>query len=137
MSFMAGLSLGAVLVDKGAGKRHVRERISRTWGSALLVGFGFLGALLALRVTYHSTASLVETALFLLAAGFLVSGMFAYTTLRNVDDQYAVITPLYSADLIGGCLGSLAGSLLLVPIAGLTTTSLSMIPLAFICALLL
>jgi CBS-domain-containing membrane protein len=40
-----------------------------------------------------------------------------------------MVAPLYAADLLGGCFGSLVASLLLVPVTGLSTTVLLVIPL--------
>lgn len=70
-------------------------------------------------------------------AGFLVAAAFGYASLETVHDQRAIVSPLYAADLIGGCLGSIASSLLLIPVAGLVATSAAMVPLALLSALLL
>jgi len=47
-----------------------------------------------------------------------------------------VISPLYAADLFGGCLGSIAASLLLVPLAGMDMTAAAMAGLALLALLL-
>ena len=44
--------------------------------------------------------------------------------------------PLYAVDLVGGCLGSLASSLVLIPAAGLVVTAAAMAPLAIASMLL-
>jgi uncharacterized membrane protein len=49
---------------------------------------------------------------------------------RGIEDQKKVISPLYSADLIGGCLGSLVGILILIPLAGMDVTTWGMLLLA-------
>jgi len=49
---------------------------------------------------------------------------------RGIEDQKNVISPLYSADLIGGCLGSLLCSLILIPLAGMDVTTWGMLLLA-------
>jgi hypothetical protein len=49
---------------------------------------------------------------------------------RGIEDQKNVISPLYSADLIGGCLGSLLCSLILIPLAGMDVTIWGMLLLA-------
>ena len=59
----------------------------------------------------------------LLAAGFLVAGVFSYASLHEMADQKKIISPLYSADLLGGCLGSLLGSLVLIPLLGMDATT--------------
>jgi hypothetical protein len=67
----------------------------------------------------------------------LVSGVFTYASTREIPDQKRVIGPLYAADLAGGCLGSLAASLLLVPYAGLDVAALLMVPMSLVCLALL
>ena len=56
---------------------------------------------------------------------------------RGIEDQKKVISPLYSADLIGGCLGSLLGSLILIPLAGMDVTTWGMLLLAVFSILLI
>ena len=70
---------------------------------------------------------LVHTSLLLLAAGALVAGIFADAGLREVKDHENVISTLYAADLVGGCLGSLLGSLILIPLAGMDVTAQAML----------
>jgi hypothetical protein len=60
----------------------------------------------------------------------LVAGIFAYASLHEIEDQKGVISPLYSADLIGGSLGSLLGSLILIPLTGMDVTARGMLLLA-------
>ena len=79
----------------------------------------------------------VTTALLLAVAGFLVAGILAYAGLYRVRDQQTVIAPLYAADLLGGCLGSLLGSLVLIPLFGLDGAVMGMILLAALCLVLI
>ena len=76
------------------------------------------------------SAGLFQISCLLAATGFLVAGIFAYASLHESEDQKKVISPLYSADLIGGCLGSLLGSLILIPLAGMDVTTWGMLLLA-------
>jgi hypothetical protein len=76
------------------------------------------------------SAGLAQTSWLLAVAGFLVAGIFAYASLHEIEDQKKIISPLYSADLIGGCFGSLLGSLILIPLAGMDVTSWGMLLLA-------
>jgi hypothetical protein len=62
-------------------------------------------------------------------SGFLVAGTFAYAAARAAQDQRRAVGPLYAADLVGGCLGSIAVSLFLIPFAGLDAAAMAMIPL--------
>jgi hypothetical protein len=70
---------------------------------------------------------LIQISSLLAIAVFLVAGIFAYASLHEIKDQRIIISPLYSADLIGGCIGSLLGSLILIPLAGMDVTTLAML----------
>jgi len=135
MSFMAGLALGS----RAIGRWHSADarRMLATCGPLLVLGFGSFSLAAGARMSAMSGGGLAETVGWLLAAGFLVSAAFAYACLAGVTDPRAVVAPLYAADLIGGCLGSLAGSLLLVPLAGLNMTATAMAPVAMLTMLLL
>lgn len=137
MSFMAGLALGAYAVDRHASLPVSFLRPLRRWGPLLLAGFAALGLAAGWRIRAGSPAGIVETALLLISAGFLVSGTFAYAGTHGVADQKAAIGPLYGADLVGGCVGCLAAALILIPLAGLTVTAWTTLPLALLSALLL
>ena len=50
----------------------------------------------------------------------------------RVADQGAAVAPLYAADLLGGCLGALLGSLFLLPFLGLPATALLVAGLALV-----
>ena len=88
-------------------------------------------------MTGGAAGGLLLTAMLLAATGFLVGGLFAYTGLRGIREQKNVIGPLYAADLIGGCLGALCGSLALIPLLGLAGTLKGMIILAALALLLI
>jgi len=130
MSFMAGLALGAMIIDMLMAKFSNRQRLIRWYGIALLVGFCFLCVVTATRIAMSASTGLLQTSLLLAAAGFLVAGIFAYTSIYKIEDQRSVIAPLYAADLIGGSVGSLFGSLLLIPVLGLDVTTRGMLLLA-------
>jgi spermidine synthase len=130
MSFMAGLALGAMIINKEMARPFNNQKRLRWYGISLLAGFCFLCAFTGMRVTMSISAGLVEISCLLAIAGFLVAGIFAYASLHEIEDQKNVISPLYSADLIGGCLGSLLGSLILIPLAGMDVTTWGMFLLA-------
>ncbi len=135
MSFMAGLALGALATD-----RWIFARLGKfpVWYGPLLVGFAVLVSLVAAeRIGSDAMTGLTETTGFLLATGFLVAAMFAYASLEGACDQRELVSPLSAADLLGGCLGTLAASLLLIPIAGMAASAILVSPLALSCALLL
>jgi len=129
--FMGGLALGALAATK-TDRRHLRAL-----GIGMLLGFVMLSAIIGMAINSGRNSGLAEILVFLFLAGFLVAGVFAYASLRDADDQRKVVNPLYSADLLGGCLGSLAASLFLAPIAGLGAAAHLMVPVAMLSALLL
>jgi spermidine synthase len=129
--FMAGLSFGAYETEK------IYGRAPKTLGFALLGGFIALSGFVGWWINSGRSAGLPESLGSLFIAGALVAGVFAYAGLHESYDQTSAITPLYSADLIGGCIGSLLASLALAPLAGLAITSYLMIPVIMLSALLL
>jgi len=137
MMFMAGLAVGAWLINEAVRWTGVRNKRTRWWGAGLLAGFGLLGIAALRHVTHPTLGGLVPTAALLAASGFLVAGVLAYAGLYRVQDQRRVIAPLYAADLIGGCLGSIAGSLLLIPFLGLDGTVMGMLILSGLSLLLI
>ncbi len=130
MSFMTGLALGAMIIDRIMVRMIDRQKLLRWYGIGLLIGFCLLCAVIVTKVTLSTSAGLAQTSGLLAIAGFLVAGIFAYTSLYGIQDQKSIISPLYSADLIGGCLGSLFGSLILIPLTGLDVTARAMLMLA-------
>ncbi len=137
MMFMAGLAVGAWILNEAIRWTGIRHKRSRWWGVGLLAGFGILGIATIRYVTGESPGGLIPTAALLAAAGFLVAGILAYAGLYRIRDQKQVIAPLYAADLIGGCLGSLLGSLVLIPFLGLDGAIKGMVVLAAFSVLLI
>jgi spermidine synthase len=130
MSFMAGLALGAYIMDR------IPPRLLKKFGVALLAGFVLLSATIGFGIHSGTCAGLAATTVLLILSGFFVAGIFAYAGLRKSGDPTTVIAPLYAADLAGGCLGSLIASLMLVPIAGMTVSAFLMVPLLLFAAVL-
>jgi spermidine synthase len=129
--FMAGLSFGAFGTEKMYG------RAPKALGFALLGGFIALCGFVGWWISSGRGAGLPESLGCLFITGALVAGIFSYAGLHESRDQAGAITPLYSADLIGGCIGSLLASLALAPLAGLAIASYLMIPIVILSALLL
>jgi spermidine synthase len=130
-AFMAGLALGA----RACTRSH--PDISRMPGMMMLSGLALLSGGTGLIINSGRTSGLAETSGLLFLAGFFTAGIFAYASLRKAEDQRSVITPLYSADLIGGCAGSIIATLIIVPMFGLLTATQLLVPLAIFSALLL
>ncbi len=131
MSFMAGMALGALAVAK------VPRPLNRRPGIFLFLGFSLLSGATGLEINYGDGIGLFGISLLLLLSGIFVAGVFAYSAFREAGDQRNVIAPLYAADLIGGCLGSLLASLALAPLAGLAISAYLMVPLMVLSAILL
>jgi len=135
-AFMVGLTAGALLVAAAARGRSRYRTIARKWGIGFVAGLALLGTLAFFQARIGLFTDLAGTTGLLAAAGFLVAGVFAYASFRRVPDPEKVISPLYAADLFGGCLGSVAASLLLVPLAGMDVTAAAMAGLALLTLLL-
>lgn len=130
MSFMAGLALGALIAQKVM-SRPVKHRSSSRWyGILLIIGFCILCVLTKICLLQSAAAGLMQVSFLLLTTGFFVSGIFAYASLYEIDHQQEVVAPLYAADLIGGCIGSLLGSLFLIPLLGMDSTIWAMLVFA-------
>lgn len=104
--------------------------MTRWLGAGLLIAFGGLNGFGARLLSTGAIAGIATSAAALFLCGMLVAGLFAYASLRRIEDQRWVVSPLYAADLIGGCLGSLAGSLFLIPVLGLGSTALVIVVIA-------
>ncbi len=134
--FMAGLALGSAGVH-GLARRGSGKGLTRLTGALLLGAFAMLSLLAAWLLPAGLVAGLGGTSALLLACGFLVAALFAYASLHREPDQKRVVSPLYAADLAGGCVGSLAASLFLIPVAGFWGAAVSMVLAAVLAALLL
>jgi spermidine synthase len=120
-SFMAGLSAGAFAFDRlAAGQGSIR----RWWGAALLVALAALSGGLA-----HGAEGvgvlfrMVPAAAILCLCGTLVAGLFGYASRIGGNEPAEVVSTLYAADLLGGCVGSFVAGLLLLPLLGAGATS--------------
>ena len=122
MSFMAGLSLGAIIVQKAMSRLVIHPSSVRWHGILLIIGFCILCVFTERYLLKSNAAGLMQASCLLMVTGFFVAGIFAYASLHEMDQQ-KVIAPLYAADLLGGCMGSLVGSLFLIPLMGMDTTT--------------
>jgi hypothetical protein len=120
---MAGLAAGAAAVSAWFRAGDRAPVPPRDLGPTLLLIFALLGLALARLVEVGALAHLPLCAALLFASGFLVAAVFAHQGLHHNPEQRPLVAPLYAADLLGGCLGSLAASLFLIPILGLPGTA--------------
>ncbi len=137
MSFMGGLALGALFLARPAGCDTERRGPGPYIAVALLAGSALLALWIGWRIHTEGSVRLVETMLLLALAGSFVSGVFVYSGRGSPEHEKRLIGSLYAADLIGGCLGSTVAGLLLIPTSGLAATSFLMVPISFLCLLLL
>jgi spermidine synthase len=137
MMFMIGLSLGAYIVDRIFVKMKNQFKGNRILGISLLLGF----VVLTFFVYIFLKADLITNIFFISAAllldGIFVSGIFSFVSLYKVENQQAVISQLYTADLVGGSLGSLLASLILIPVFGFYTSLFLMVILTVCCLIYL
>lgn len=124
MAFMVGLTLGAFIFNRLCTKRQLAEKNASWLGVLLPVGFGLLNVLIYYGIRIEMSGGLAVTSLMLILAGAFVSGIFAFVSLSGADTRKPIMTWLYSADLIGGAIGSVAAILILIPVYGMPTTSL-------------
>jgi spermidine synthase len=130
--FMGGLAAGALVMA------HLPARLAatKTAGGGIALSLAVLAFLISRQAGDAGGASLFATASSLALVGALVAALFAFASLGGVRNQARVIGPLYAADLAGGAIGAVAGSLVLIPLAGLLTSALLMALLAALVVLL-
>jgi spermidine synthase len=129
--FMAGLAAGALVIDRLAASPNLQHRARRrSTGAMLLVGFAALGLIVGGAAGRGVGGGLVAVTSLLALGGALVSALFAWVSVTSTSDQKRIVSPLYAGDLLGGALGSLVGSLVLIPAIGLADSARWMAVLA-------
>jgi spermidine synthase len=118
--FMGGLALGAWALERAL--RAARGgRLAGALTFAVLLGLALASAAL---LHAGSVGGLGGSSALLFACGFLVAAAFAYAVSYGAPDPQAVLGPVYAADLLGGCAGSLVAGLVTIPMLGLPATAL-------------
>lgn len=112
-AFMIGLLVGAFYVLKTL-KRYSRRSLVICEMTVVLFSVG-----LAVFLPYMVTITFV---LAVVVLGALVGAEFPLASHLYYKDVPATAAAVYGADLLGGCLGALLVSTLLVPLIGLTST---------------
>ncbi len=130
-AFMAGLAAGAFAARRlGLGDRRRRTGAPRAVAAGLLAALVGLAAGSAAVIQAGRATSVLTVAAWLGGTGALVAALFACASVDEVTDQQRVISPLYAADLVGGALGALLATLILIPAAGLPATAVWIVGLA-------
>jgi spermidine synthase len=120
-AFMTGLTAGAAFINRLYHK-GINKKNFRITGFGLLLLLGIVNFYFSFAVNGDLLTELYENSILLFLTGFLVSGIFAFASFFNVKVHQDTISSLYSADLIGGCAGSLLASLIMIPVLGMFTT---------------
>ena len=92
----------------------------------MLIGFGILSLIFIGLLKSGCPSGIFVISFLLFITGFLVSGIFTFASLIGVKDQKTVVSPLYAADLLAGCVGSLV----LIPFFGMELSAIMMTVLA-------
>lgn len=127
--FMGGLAAGAWAAGRKEGERP------RRFGRWLVLGLALLCLVTALACASPFALKLAGAGALLAAAGGLTGALFAHAGRLWGEDAGRAVAFLYAADLAGGCAGSLAASLFLLPFLGLAATSLLLGALAAVLAM--
>jgi spermidine synthase len=117
--FMSGLALGAGFTDR----RAFLHSTSVGYGRILAAGLSMAGLAVAAAIHVGWLSGLALSTGLLALIGFLVGAIFAYASLQEHEQGGPMAAALYAADLIGGCFGSVAATLILIPTAGLVSTA--------------
>jgi spermidine synthase len=126
MSFMAGLAAGAYVVERALRNTEGRTKKGRLWAAGLLLGSIALCAFVCWQLASGRPAGLLEAGAILAGAGFVVAGIFVCACGYGLADQRRRRgSPLYAADLFGGCVAALLAGLYLIPSAGLLAAAMS------------
>ena len=114
MGFMLGLSSGAWIL-----KRVLKKYI----GLFLIISSIIIYIIIGLLIIRGLITTLLVTWISLFISGFLTSGVFAFASSFNIIDQKKIISPLYSADLLGGAVGSVLVNFIFIPLLGFGATA--------------
>jgi spermidine synthase len=133
MAFMAGLWAGARMISHLSTDRRRTTPI----GAIVFAVIGLVGAVLFGMIITHMRIGLLSSSLLLFITGAAVAGIFVVTGSGGMAKQQRAASEIYAADLAGGCLGAIAGSLWLVPFLGILPTAAAMIGVSLAAAVLM
>ena len=125
--FMAGLALGAAMVNRARSLKVVR---------IIVVGMPLAVLLIYAGLKSEVIGGLIPVGTALTFAGFFVAAVISHASRAGISEPVRIISPLYAADLIGGCIGGIVGSLWLIPEVGITLTMVGSVAVALIAGFL-
>ena len=114
MGFMFGLASGSWIVN-----RIIKKYI----GFLLITSSIIMYLLLGVLISSGDINTFLYSLIALVISGFLTSGIFAFASRFNVQDQKRIISPLYSSDLLGGVAGSIIANFIFIPVLGFGITA--------------
>lgn len=114
MALMVGMSLGAMAFEALSP--------SRLLGAVLVSAMTCTGLLTALGVNAGFLTGFGSIGTLILVCGFLLAGVFAYLSHDCLQER--LVSPLYTADLVGGAIGTVFAVLYAIPFWGLNQTAL-------------
>ncbi len=124
-SFMAGLAAGAIASERWITASGLDARRLKWATVGISTAVAADGVVLAVLIHHGVAAGLPATMALLALAGILVAALFTLTVHLGPSDQRKETAMLYASDLAGGSLGSLAASLIFIPLFGMEVTALS------------
>ncbi len=137
MAFMLGLSVGTILADKIFRLKLRNQMILKAPVFILLIILALLNFFLKQILNFNIFSGLAGISILLLIAGVLIAGIFSHASLFKLDNQLKAVAPIYSADVLGGSLGALPSTFLLIPFLGIIQTGIFLCMLSFLSVILL
>ncbi len=118
-AFMLGMTGGAYGVSK-IDRIYFRAKYQKLLVLILLFGIVLLSLISYKFFKNNWFNNLIGYCLGMFFSGFFTAAIFAVISNSKSSNNPKIISPLYAADLIGGCLGIIWGSIFIIPILGIT-----------------
>jgi hypothetical protein len=128
--FMGGLVSGSYITYFLAEKVWPSRPVPKTFIAAVIAVWCALNLALATSPPTGETSAMTVVGAALVITGILAASLFAYASLNASSGASNAVSSLYAADLWGGCLGSLAASIVLIPLVGISGTFVGMAAVA-------
>ena len=119
MAFMAGLWVGALMVSHFLDRKRSKSYL----GTILFAMIALVGILISGMIITQTPVGIISASLLQLLSGVAVAGIFVVTGSGSISRQQQAASEIYAADLAGGCLGAVVGSLWLVPLFGMLASA--------------